>query len=767
MTRGSTPRLLPGALLVLGSLLAVPRAGQADELVTPVRVGRSDAPLAVSVWAQAEYSHVAGRPELAAVFTKIFTDWAVARPDIRLDISVMPGLEMHKAKLLLAANADRLPDVASIDSFWMPLFLAGGHLQPLDPEWPVADRADYLPFTISTLSDRAGHVYGMWHGTDCRALYYRKDLVPKPPRTWDELLELAAKISREKGIAGYMFNAGRWEGTVFDHLPMLWAQGGEIVDADGRPVFGLPQNREKLLAILRFLRRAVESGASPRSVLGSIDYHQLSSAAIAGDTAMFLGGNWQVRELEVGMTKAQLDNWDVAPIPQRAPGQMATGTGGWVWVVFAKDPARRKAAIEFLQFLQSSEHVAQIEPVTGHLPVRISVYRDAPFFRDDRWNAKFATLLAGARARPAALIYPYLSEQLQIAIGDVVAGSATPEGALERAWQATLRQDARLRDVRPRAGFDKWRLLPMVLALAAALFAAALFARASVLLWLGPALAVIGLVLIYPIFDLVRLAFSDAHTAEAATRYGLQSFADLFRDPEFRGMLAVTVAFVVASVALQLGLGLLLATGLDAARRARRPGTLFARAAVVSAWVVPGILVGVLWKVLLVENRSGIANYFLSFFGGGPYPWLSSSTLALVSVIAANTWRGSAFSMILLYAALQRVPRELHEAADLEGLGPLARFRVVAWPQIRAVAALNLTLITIATLNTFDLILPLTAGGPARATEVMSLFMYRTAFMNLEAGRAAAVAMIMLLLNLVLAWAALRLMRERRSVSSP
>jgi multiple sugar transport system permease protein len=310
-------------------------------------------------------------------------------------------------------------------------------------------------------------------------------------------------------------------------------------------------------------------------------------------------------------------------------------------------------------------------------------------------------------------------------------------------------------------GPDPWRLLPIALSLVAAVAVAVSLWRARLLLALGPALLLTGLFLGYPLLDLVRVAFSDARTGQAPSRYGLVSFADVVADGEFHGMLGATLVFVGACVALQMGLGLLLSAMLDAARRARRPGTLAVRIAVVSAWVVPGVLVGVLWKVVLVENRSGIANYALSLLGQGPWPWLSSPTLAMVSVVVANTWRGCAFSMILLYAALQRVPRELHEAADLEGLGPLARFRVVSWPLIRPAAALNLSLITIQTLNTFDLILPLTAGGPARATEVVSLFMYRSAFMSLEAGRAAAVAVLLLGLNLLLAWAAFRAMRER------
>lgn len=760
------PQACAGSLL-LALLSGAPLAAIADEaLVTPTRIGRSDAPIVISMWAQPDYSHLAARAPIAEAFAAIFEEWAHARPDVRIDISVMPALEMHKAKLLLAASANRLPDVASIDSYWMPLFEPGVELQPLNPYWPAADRADFLPFTIDTLSDRAGNVYGLWHGTDCRVLYYRKDLVPTPPATWAELIATASRLARERGIAGYLYNGGRWEAAVFDHLPMFWGQGGELVDAEGRPVFGAPPNREKMAALLRFLRETVTSGASPRSVLAGNDYKQLSSAAIAGDVAMFLGGNWQLTELQQGLGAEDLTKWDVAPIPQRERGPSPTGTGGWVWVVFAKDPARRQAATELIRFLESPEHVARIARGTGHLPVRRSLYRDFPFFRDNPWLARFGAMLADARARPAVPIYPFLSEQLQIAIGAAIAGNETPEAAVDRAFAASVAMDARQRQPRAAPGFDPWRLLPALATLLGALWLlASLRRQPGVLAWLVPALLLVALVLVYPILDLVRIAFSNMRTGEPATRYGLVSFAELLADRELYGMVGVTLVFVVACVVLQLGLGLFLAVALDSARRAGRRGTLFVRASVVSAWVVPGVLVGVLWKILLVENRSGIANYALSLLGQGPLPWLSEPGFAMLSVVLANTWRGSAFSMILLYAALQRVPRELHEAADLEGVTAWTRFRVVSWPQIRAAAALNLALITIYTLNTFDLILPLTGGGPARATEVVSLFMYRAAFMSLEAGRAAAVAVVMLALNVALALLALRLIRGRAGAS--
>jgi multiple sugar transport system substrate-binding protein len=739
----------------------------ADSLVTPVRVGRADAPTTLTVWAQQDYSHLAARPAIAAVFRDIFREWAVARPDVQLRVSVMPALEQHKAKLLLAASAGRLPDVASIDSFWLPLFLDGGHVQPLNDHWPAEDRADFLPFTIETLSDAGGRVYGLWHETDCRVLFYRTDLVPTPPRSWEELLAVAGRLSREQGIAGYLYNAGRWEATVFDHLSMFWAQGGELVDESGRPIFGEPPHRERMLRVLAFLRETVTSGASPRSVLAMTDYQQLTSAAIAGDAAMFLGGNWQLADLRANLPPGEFARWQVAPIPQRDAATAATGTGGWVWVVFSKDPARRRAAIEFIRSVEAPANAARISEATGHLPVRQSVYRDVPLFREG-WYARFGEIVQAGRARPAVAIYPAISEQLQLAIGHTVAGTRTPEEALQRAWD-TVRQEHARRSAPPAppsalASVAAW--VPVVLALAVFGWIARAALRASgarrVVWWVLPAIALSTAILLYPVLDLVRTAFTDARMgALAPGTYSLGAFRSLFGDPAFASMLGVTLVFVGGSVALQLGLGLLLAYAVDAARRRGAPGTLAARVAVVSAWVIPGVLVGVLWKILLMENRAGIVNYGLAQIGVGPLPLLSSAQLALASVIVANTWRGCAFSMIFQYAALQQIPRELHEAADLERVTSWQRLRWVVLPQIAPAVALNLVLITIYSLNTFDLILPLTGGGPAQRTEVISLFMYRLAFYELEAGRAAAAAVVMLLGNLALIALALRLFRTR------
>jgi len=752
----------PQLLLAVVLLTATAVSSSAQSLVTPVRVGHPDAPLKLTVWAQQDYSHLAALPPIAAAFDAALTEWAMANPGLQLEVSMMPALEQHKAKLLLAAAADRLPDIASVDSFWLPLFQAGGHLQALNPYWPAEDRADFLPFTIDTLSDKSGNIYGLWHETDCRVLYYRKDLVPDPPRTWDELIATASGIAKARGVSGYLYNAGRWEATVFDHLAMFWAQGGELVDSDGRPTFGLPPHRDHLVRVLAFLHNTVRSGASPRSVLASNDYKQLSSAAIAGDVAMFLGGNWQIKELKDALSPDEFAQWGIAPIPQLRADTVSTGTGGWVWVVFSKDPEKRRAAAQFILDLEAAPNAARISAATGHLPVRRSVYRDAPAFREPPFPL-FGDMLISGKARPAAAIYNAISRELQLAIGDAIAGSSSPEQAVDDAYRRVMAEYSRRSlVVVARPGTDPVAWVPGIFA---AFLCALVIVRArdrGVQLWLVAAVALAGVFLLYPALELVRLAFTDLTAPGSSYRYTTQGFTSLAGDPQFYGMIGVTLVFVAASVALQMSLGLLLAWLMDAAERRHVMGALMARIAVVSAWVIPGVLIGVIWKILLIENRSGLVNYWFARMGLGPLPLLSSTTLALISVIVANTWRGTAFSMLMQYAGMRRVPVELHEAADLEGLSGWQRLRWVILPPLAPVLLLNLLLTTIYSLNTFDLILPLTGGGPARGTEVVSLYMYRSAFYDLDAGKAAAIAVVMLGINVTLAWAAMRLTLPRR-----
>jgi multiple sugar transport system permease protein len=268
--------------------------------------------------------------------------------------------------------------------------------------------------------------------------------------------------------------------------------------------------------------------------------------------------------------------------------------------------------------------------------------------------------------------------------------------------------------------------------------------------WMAPLLAVVTLFYVYPAFEVLRFSVTNASLLEPTYEYTLSTFRDVLTDPVLLKVLWITAVFVFASIALQLALGLVVAMAVNRASKRRLPGAVFMRTVVLSAWVMPGVVIGIVWQVIMNEANYGLANQILAIVGLGPVAWLSDPQNALMSIIAANVWRGTAFSMILMYAGLQGIPDELYEAAKVDGASNVQSFWYITLPQLRPIMMINIILITIYTLNTFDMILPLTGGGPGRATEVLALRTYNVIFENFSLAGGSVLAMIMLAIALLL-----------------
>jgi multiple sugar transport system permease protein len=268
--------------------------------------------------------------------------------------------------------------------------------------------------------------------------------------------------------------------------------------------------------------------------------------------------------------------------------------------------------------------------------------------------------------------------------------------------------------------------------------------------WLAPLLAIATVFFLWPVLNVVRLAFTDSTLLRDDYAYTLQTFEQVLSDPSLGKVLGVTGIFVAASVAGQLLLGLFIALIVQRAVARKLHGAVLVRSVVLCAWVMPGVLIGVVWQIVLNEGPFGLVNSVLVETGLAPVSWLSDTKLAVVSVVTANIWRGTAFTMLLLYAALHTVNRELYDAARVDGAGRLRLLWHVTLPQIRPVLLVNVILITIATLNTFDMILSLTGGGPAQATEVLALRTFNSVFVSFNLAAGCVFAVFLLLASLLL-----------------
>jgi multiple sugar transport system permease protein len=252
-----------------------------------------------------------------------------------------------------------------------------------------------------------------------------------------------------------------------------------------------------------------------------------------------------------------------------------------------------------------------------------------------------------------------------------------------------------------------------------------------------------------PTVEVVRFSFTNATLLDPDYGYTSASYRATLGNPDMLGILRTTLIFVVASVVLQLTLGLLVAMALNRGIRRRLWGVSFLRVSILAAWIVPGISSGIVWRLLFSEANYGFFNAILRELGLRPVPWLSDPDLAIWSAVLANVWRGTAFSMILLYAGLLTIPKNLYEAAAVDGAGALGQFWHITLPQLRPIILINTILISIFTLNTFDLILPLTGGGPGRSTEVLALYAYNAVFRNFDLSNGSVIAVVLLLISIV------------------
>lgn len=242
------------------------------------------------------------------------------------------------------------------------------------------------------------------------------------------------------------------------------------------------------------------------------------------------------------------------------------------------------------------------------------------------------------------------------------------------------------------------------------------------------------------------------------TRFiGLDNYRRLWNNPDFPKVVRNTVAFVAGSAVIgQTGLGLALALLLDHAKTQRTRLAPLAYAAVLVAWIIPPAMAGAIWGAIF-EYRHGPLNNLLTAVGLPRVDMLAD--YPMLAVVIADAWRGTAFAMVILLGALQTVPGSIYEAACIDGANAWRRFRDHTLPLVSHLLVIVLLMTTIVTTGSFLLILILTNGDPGYQTETIALFAYHRAFGTYDIGFGSAIAVVMLVLNLLFAAVYLRVAR--------
>lgn len=231
----------------------------------------------------------------------------------------------------------------------------------------------------------------------------------------------------------------------------------------------------------------------------------------------------------------------------------------------------------------------------------------------------------------------------------------------------------------------------------------------------------------------------------------LNNYVDVFRDSQFREVALNTVIMIVGTVIISVILGLFLALLLDR----KFIGRSLIRTLLITPFLITPVAGALIWKTTMFDPVFGLINFVLSPFGVDQIDWVSR--FPLPAVMANLIWQWTPFMMLLILAGLQSMPKDISEAARVDGAGPVALFRELTFPHLRRFIELGAVLGAIYLVNTFDAVYMMTSGGPGVASANLPFYIYQRAFLGFDIGQAAAMGVVTVVATIIVSTLALRL----------
>jgi multiple sugar transport system permease protein len=279
---------------------------------------------------------------------------------------------------------------------------------------------------------------------------------------------------------------------------------------------------------------------------------------------------------------------------------------------------------------------------------------------------------------------------------------------------------------------------------------------------IAPAVAVLMFFQILPILTGANASFRDWHLHDPKqTWIGLTNYAYVLRDDEFlRTVLPNTFGFMAASVSCSLVLGL----GIALLLNRKFPGRWLVQTVILLPLMVAPVIAAIMIRWMF-NDQFGIVNVILDLFGVPPVAWLTQKWTAFLAILLTDVWLWTPWFALLLLAALQSLPREPFEAAQIDAASAWRTFRYITLPMLRPVIVVCVVIRAIDAFRTFDIVWTISGGGPARATEVFSIYAYVEAFQFMNFGRGSAAAVIGALIIVVFAMLLYRILNRWVEVS--
>jgi len=276
-------------------------------------------------------------------------------------------------------------------------------------------------------------------------------------------------------------------------------------------------------------------------------------------------------------------------------------------------------------------------------------------------------------------------------------------------------------------------------------------------LLLMPSALLITAVVLYPTLYGMQLSFREMrlNRPDLGTDWvWFKHYERMLSDPVFWVSLRNTAVWVTCSVSIEFLVGLVAALALNR----NLPGSKILAVLILLPYFLPNVVAGHMWALML-DPRLGVINDLLVKTGllTGYKAWFADPATAMAAAIIVEAWHSFPFFTLLIMAGLKSIPSDLYKAADIDGAGPFAQLRLITIPMLKTIIAAAVILRVIGLVNSPDLLLILTGGGPGRSTQVLSLYAFQVAYKDFNFGYAGALSVVMFALLMLFAWGYIRL----------
>lgn len=661
------------------------------------------APTELTIW----HSY---RGDERAALEQLLTEYDALHPEIQVVPLALPH-DSFVTKLESAAPRGNGPDLFISAHERIGSWVGSGMLAAADPA--LADA--YHPATVDALMYE-GQMWGVPLAFKCLALYYNRAIIASPPADTAALLEEATRQAAE-GRYALAYQATE----AYYHAAWMYGFGGGLFDGEE-----VVLDQDGNAAALAFVRDLYDRGFLPEEPTGSL----ITQLFNDGQAAMVINGPWMLGELAEGL------DFGIAPLP------VITETGSAARPFLGVDAAfvsgyadQPEAAADLATFLASTE-AAVARAVDGRQSVATLAAYEDPAVSTDPILAAFREQLNATVPMPNRPEMASTWEPQARALRRVMRGASMPAQAVQQA-----QKEYQVFNRPPPEPVNPTPYIVVFGLLAAGALAwvirGAYAQRAEIRRWgfayiyVAPAALAMFVLVVIPFLVGAMVSLFSHHNGEF-TFVGLANFLDILlaRDwaltspLSFYFTLLVTVVWTLLNVALHVSIGLAIAMLL------REPWLRMRavyRVLLILPWAVPNYITALIWKGLF-HRQFGAINAILELVGLEPVGWFSRFSTAFAANLITNTWLGFPFMMVVTLGALQSIPRELEQAASVDGATGWQRFWYVTLPQLRPALMPAVILGSVWTFNMFNIIYLVSGGEPDGATDILISEAYRWAF---------------------------------------